>query len=325
MKLPRRHILRLAAGLATLPAATGFAAAQSYPSHAARLIVGFPPGGLGDVLARLIGQWLTENLGQAFVIENRPGAGTNIATEVVVKAAPDGYTLLWVTSSNAINATLYDSLNFNFIRDIAPVASVGANPYAVVVSPSFPAQTIAEFIAYAKANPGKLSMASSGVGALSHVAGEMFKIMTGIDMLHVPYRGSALALTDLIGGRVQVMFTPITSAIEQIRTGKLRPLAVTSATQLDVLPGIPTVSATVPGYEVREWTGVGAPKNTPPAIVDALNKAINAGLADPQMMSRLASLGAVPMPMTSAEFKTFVTDETEKWGKVIKQAGIKSN
>ena len=319
----RRRLLHLAAGAAALPALSRIVSAQSYPQHPVRLIVGFPPGGLGDILARLTGQWLTESLGQPFVIENRPGAGTNIATEAVVRSPADGSTLLWVTSSNAINATLYDNLNFNFIRDIAPVASVGGNPYAMVVGPSFPAETVAAFIAYAKANPGRISMASSGVGALSHVAGELFKIMTGVDMLHVPYRGSAPALIDLIGGRIQVMFTPIASAIEQIRTGQLRALAVTTATRLEVLPDVPTVTETVPGYEVREWTGIGVPHNTPAAIINTLNKAVNAGLSDPHNKARLADLGAVPMQMTSAEFGQFIAEETEKFAKVIKLAGIK--
>jgi tripartite-type tricarboxylate transporter receptor subunit TctC len=323
VKLLRRQFLRQAVAAAALPTLSRIASAQSYPSHPVRLIVGFPPGGLGDILARLMSQWLAEKLGQPFLVENRPGAGTNIATEVVVKAPPDGDTLLWVTSSNAINATLYANLNFNFVHDITPIASVGGNPYAVVVSPSFPAKTIPAFIAYAKANPGKISMASSGVGALSHIAGEMFKIMAGVDMLHVPYRGSALALTDLIGDRVQVMFTPITSAIEQIRTGKLHVLAVTTKTRLEVLPDAPTVNEFVPGYEVTEWTGIGAPAHTPGEIVGVLSQSINAGLADAGMKSRLASLGAFPMQMTPAQFGTFVADETAKWAEVIKAAGIK--
>ena len=324
MKLLRRQFLRLAAGAAALPAVSRFAWAQSYPSRPVRLIVGFPAGSSADIVARLMGQWLAARLGQPFVTENRAGAASNIATEAVVRAASDGYSLLWTTPANAISETFYDNLNFNFIRDIAPIAGVMSTPLVMVVNPSFPAKTVPEFIAYAKANPGKINMASGGNGGTPHVTGELFKMMTGVNMVHVPYRGDAPALIDLLGGQVQVMFGILPLSVEYIRVGKLRALAVTTATRSAALPDIPTVGEFVPGYEARLWHGVGAPKNTSNEIVDKLNKEINAGLADPNMKARLADLGAVPMPMTPAEFGKFMADETEKWAKVIRAAHIKA-
>ena len=323
MKLPRRKFLRLAAGAAALPAASSVAWAQSYPSRPVRLIVGFAAGGTGDITARLIGQWLSERLGQQFVIENRPGAGTNIATEAVVRATPDGYTLLMAGPSGAINATLYDKLNFNFIRDIAPVAGVVRQPSVIVVTPSVPATTVPEFIAYAKANPGKLSMASGGIGSPGHVSGELFKMMTGVNMAHVPYRGGAPALTDLLAGQVQVYFSPTPAAIEYIRAGKLRALAVTTAARSEALPEIPTVGEFVPGYEASSWQGIGAPKNTSAEIVEKLNKEVNAGLTDPKMKARFAELGNAVLPGSPADFGKLIAEETEKWGKVIRAANIK--
>jgi tripartite-type tricarboxylate transporter receptor subunit TctC len=299
------------------------ARAQTYPTRPVRLIVGFPAGGVGDILARLLGQWLSERLGQPFIIENRPGAATNMATEAVVRSPPDGYTLLWITAANAINATLYDKLNFNFIRDIAPVAGFVRGPGVMEVNPAVPAKSIPEFIAYAEANPGKINLASSGVGSLSHVAGELFKIMTGVDMLHVPYRGAAPALNDLIGGRVQVMILPIISSIEHIRAGRLRALGVTTATRLEVVPDVPTVGEFLPGYEVSDWTGIGVPKDAPPEIVDRLSTEISAALSDPKMKARLADLGSVLMPMSRTEFAKLIADESERWAKVVKSAGIK--
>ena len=323
MKLPRRHFLHLAAGAVALPVLPRIASALDYPTRPVRIIVGFPPGGTTDIFARLIGQWLSERLGQQFIIENRPGASANIATEAVVRAVPDGYTLLNDSVANAITATLYDKLSFNFIRDIAPVASIARVPLVMEVNPSVPARTVPEFIAYAKSNPGKLSMASPGNGTAGHVAGELFKMMTSIDMVHVPYRGGAPALTDLLGGRVQVIFDPMPETIEYIRAGKLRPLAVTTAARSEALPDIPTVGEFVPGYEANLWDGIGAPKNTPAEIIDKLNSEINAVLADPKMKARLADLGGAPMPMTPAEFGKYIADDTEKWAKVIKFAGIK--
>ena len=324
VKLPhRRKFLHLAAGAAALPAVSRIARAQAYPSRPVRIIVGFPAGGLSDVLARLMGQWLSERLGQPFVIENRPGAGGNIGAETVVKAAPDGYTLYLSSSPNAISATLYDNLNFNFIRDIAPVASISISPLVMEVNPSVPAKTVPEFIAYAKANPGKLNMASNGNGTTSHLAGELFKMMTGINMLHVPYRGAAPALTDLIGGQVQVMFDVMASSIEHIRAGKLRALAVTTATRSEALPDVPNVGEFLPGFEASAWQGVGVPKNTPTEIVDKLNKEINAGLADPKLRARLADLGGTVIGGSPADFGKLIADETEKWGKVIRAANIK--
>jgi tripartite-type tricarboxylate transporter receptor subunit TctC len=325
MKLPRRRFLHLAAGAAALPAVSSIAWAQVYPSRPVRIIVGFSPGGPQDILARLLGQWLSERLGQQFVIENRPGAAGNIAAEAVVRAPADGYTLLLIGPPNAINATLYEKLNFNFIRDIAPVASISREPNAMVVNPSVPAKTVPEFITYAKANPGKLSMASGGNGSAGQVAGELFKMMAGVNMVHVPYRGGAPAMTDLLGGQVQVYFGPMPSSIEYIKTGKLRALAVTTATRSEALPDIPTVGDFVPGYEASSVFGVGAPRNTPAEIVDKLNKDINAALADPKMKARLADLGGRALPGSPADFGKLIVEETEKWAKVVKFAGIKAD
>jgi tripartite-type tricarboxylate transporter receptor subunit TctC len=322
MKLPRRSFLRLAAGALTLPAASRFARAQSYPTRPVRIIVPFPAGQASDSIARLMGQWLSERLGQTFVVENRTGAGGNIATEAVVRAPPDGYTLLLVGLSNAINATLYQKLNFDFIRDIAPVASIGGGPYVMVVNPAVPAKTVAEFVAYAKTNPGKINMASSGNGALTHVFGELFKTMTGINLVHVPYRGGYVP--DLLAGQTQVVFGTIASCMQLISAGKLRALAVTTATRSPELPDIPTVGESVPGYEASAWYGVGAPRNTPTEVIDMLNKEINAAVADPDMKTRFAGLGVDLVSMTSAEFGKFIADETEKWGKVIRAANIKA-
>ena len=323
MKLPRRRFLQLGAGAAALPFAPHVARAQAYPSRPVRIIVGFPPGGPTDIAARPMGQWLSERLGQQFVIENRPGAGSNIGTEAVVRAPPDGYTLLLAYSSNAINATLYDKLNFNFIRDIAPVASISRETYVMAVQPSFPAKTVREFIAYAKANPGKINMASAGNGTPQHLSGELFKMMAGVTMIHVPYRGDAPALTDLLAGQVQLCFSGLVSSIEYIRTGKVRALAVTSAKPLEMVPDIPTVGDFVPGYEASGWQGIGAPKSTPTEIIEKLNKEINAALADPKMKQRLLDLGGVPMPLTPAAFGQLIADDTEKWAKVIRAANIK--
>jgi len=324
MKLPRRNFLHLAAGAAALPTISRVTWAQAYPSRPVRIIVPFAAAGAFDIMARLIGQWLSERLGQPFVIENRPGAGTNIGTETVVKAPPDGYTLLLAGTPNAINATLYEKLNFNFIRDIASVAGISRAPLVMAVHPSVPAKTVPEFIAYAKANPGKISMASAGIGAPSHVSGELFKMMAGVNVVHVPYRGAGPALVDLLAGQVQVGFPSMPSSIEYVRAGKLRALAVTSATRSDALPDIPTVGEFLPGYEASASYGIGAPKNTPAEIVDKLNEAINAGLADPTIKARLADLGGVPMPMSPAEFGKLIADETEKWAKVIRAANIKA-
>jgi tripartite-type tricarboxylate transporter receptor subunit TctC len=323
MKLPRRQFLHLAAGAAGLPALSRIAWAQTYPSRPVRIIVGFTAGGVNDTLARLIGQWLSERLGQPFIIENRPGAGGNVGTEAVVRSPADGYTLLLVQTPNAINATLYDKLNYNFIRDIAPVSSISLEPEVVVVNPSVPAKTVPEFIAYAKANPSQLNFASAGNGVAGHLAGELFKMMTGISMVHVPYRGGAPAVTDLLGGQVQVMFLVISASIEHIKAGKLRPLAVTSAARSEALPDVPTVGEFVPGYESSVWFGVGAPKNTPAEIVDKLNKEINTGLADPAIKARLDRLGITVFAGSPAGFGKFIAEETEKWGKVIRTANIK--
>jgi tripartite-type tricarboxylate transporter receptor subunit TctC len=322
MKLPRRNFLHLAAGAAALPAVSHVARAQAYPSRPVRIIVGFAPGGSGDITARLIGQWLSERLGQPFVIENRPGAGGNIGTEAVVRASPDGYTLLMVGSWNAINATLYEKLNF--IRDITAVAGIVRLPLVMVVHPSVPATTVPEFIAYAKSKPGKITMASPGMGLASHVAGELFKMMAGVDMVHVPYRGGGPALNDLLGGQVQVYFGTTVSSIGYIRAGRLRALGVTTATRSDVLPDIPTVGEFLPGYEASGWAGIGAPKTTPAEIVEKLNKEINAGLADPKIKARLADLGGTPVVGSPAEFGKFIVEETEKWAKVIRAANIKA-
>jgi tripartite-type tricarboxylate transporter receptor subunit TctC len=323
MKLARRQFLHLAAGAAALPAASRFAWAQAYPSRPVSIVVGYAAGGAADITARLVGQWLSERLGQPFIVESRPGAGTNIGAAAVVRAAPDGCTLLLASAANAINATLYDKLNFNFARDIAPVGGITSLSLVMVVNPSVPAKTVPEFIAYAKANPGKLNMASGGNGTPSHVAGELFKMMAAVDMTHVPYRGETPAIIDLIGGQAQVFFPTILSSLEQVRAGKLRALAVTSARRSDALPDLPIVSEFLPDYEAGSWFGIGAPKNTPAEIIDRLNRQINAGLADPKLKARLADLGGAPMPGTPAEFGNLVAAETEKWGKVVKFAGMK--
>jgi tripartite-type tricarboxylate transporter receptor subunit TctC len=323
LKLPRRKFLYLAAGAAALSAISRIAKAQAYPSRPVRIVVPYPPGGPNDILARLMGQWLSERLGQPVVIDNRPGGGSNIGTEAVVRAPPDGYTLLLLGSTNAVNATLYDKLNFNFIRDITPVGSIVRLSQVMLVHPSFPAKTVPEFIAYAKTNPGKINMASPGNGSTPHVAGELFKVMAAVDMVHVPYRGTAPALTDLLGGQVQVTFSVPLASIEYIRTGKLRALAVTSATRSEALPDVPTVGEFVPGYEASSWFGVGAPKITPIEIVDKLNKEINSGLADPKLRARLAELGATPMALSPVEFGKLIAADTDKWGEVIRTANIK--
>jgi tripartite-type tricarboxylate transporter receptor subunit TctC len=323
MKLPRRRFLHLAAGAAALPAVSRIAWAQTYPSRPVRIVVGFPPGGPTDFAARLIGQSLSERVGQQFVIENRPGAGSNIGTEAVVRAPPDGHTLLLAASANAINATLYDKLNFNFIRDIAPVAAINREPLVMLVNLSFPAKTVLEFIAYAKANPGKINMASAGNGTPSHVSGELFKMMTGVDMSHVPYRGTGPALADLLGGQVQAMFPGMSSSIEYVRAGKLRALAVTTASRSDALPDIPTVGDFIPGYEASTWAGIGTPKGTPAEIIDKLNKEINAGLVDPKVKARLANMGSTALPGSPADFGKLIAEETEKWAKVVKLSGAK--
>ena len=322
-KFPRRIFLKLAAGATVAPLAPNLAAALDYPTRPVRWINGFGPGGAPDVIARLLGQWLSQRLGQNFIIENRPGAGTNIATETVVRAPADGYTLLLVASPNMINAALYAHLPFDFVRDIAPVATIGRNPFVMVTAESFPAKTVAEFIAYAKANPGKINMTSTGTGNLTDFAGELFKMVAGVDMVHVPASTEMQAQSDLLTGRVQVMFDPIVSSIGYIKAGKLRALGVTSAARLPALPDVPTVSEAVPGYAVDGWLGVGAPKDTPAAIIEKLNAEIGAGLADPDIKARLVNLGFVPTAMTSAAFGKFIADETEKWAKVVKFAGVK--
>ena len=323
MKLARRKFLYLAASAAALSTPSRIAWGQAYPARPVRLIVGFPAGGVVDIVARLIGQWLSERLGQPFVIDNRPGAGGNIATEAVVRASSDGYTLLMVSLPHAINAALYEKLNFNFIRDIVPAASIMRAPGVMVINPSVPANTVPEFIAHVKANPGKINMASAGNGTTGHVFGELFKFMTRVNMVHVPYRGGVPAITDLLGGRVQVYFGPMAESIEHIRTGRLRPLAVTTAVRLEVLPDIPALAEFVPGYEASGWHGVGAPANTPREIVEKLNNEINAALADPKMKARLADLGGTVLAGSTAEFGKLIADETEKWAKVVKFSGLK--
>jgi len=323
VKLARRRFLHLAAGAAALPTASRFAWAQAYPSRPVRLIIGYPPGGSADITARLTGQWLSERLGQPVVIESRPGAATNLATEAVVRASPDGYTLLLVAPANAINATLYDKLSFDFLRDIVPVAGIIRFPNVVVVNPSLPIKTIPELIAYAKANPGKLNMASSGNGSTIHMSGELFKMLTGINMQHVPYRGGAPALTDMLSGQMQVMFDNIPTCAEHVKSGKLRGLAVTSTVRSEVLPDLPLVADFLPGYEASAWYGLAAPKGTPPDIVDRLNKAVNEILADPKTKARFTEIGAILLPGSAADFGKLVADETEKWGKVVKFAGAK--
>ena len=323
MRLSRRQFQHLAAGAAALPIAARTASAQSYPSRPVRWIVGYAPGGGNDIVARLMGQWFSDRLGQPFVIENRPGAATNMATEAVVHAAPDGYTLLLVGQPNAINATLYDTLSFNFIRDIAPVAGLMTVPNVMVIHPSFPAQTVLEFIAYAKAEPGKVNMASAGNGSAAHLAGELFNSMAGISMVHVPYRGQAPAIADLLAGQVQVLFATSPASIEYVRTGKLRALAVTTAVRAEALPDLPTVGEFVPGYEASAWYGIGGPRKTPNEIIEKLNKEANAGLADAKLKVRLADLGGTLIPGSPADFGRVIADETEKWGKVIRAANIK--
>jgi tripartite-type tricarboxylate transporter receptor subunit TctC len=324
MRLPdRRQFVRLAAGATALSAASRIARAHSYPSRPVRIIVGYAPGGTTDICARLIGQWLSERLGQPFIVENRPGAGSNVATEAAVHAPADGYTLLLATISNAINATLYDKLNFNFIRDIAPVAGVISVPNVMEVNPAVPAQTVPEFIAYAKANPGKVNFASGGVGSSTHVSGELFKMMTGVNMTHIPYRGTAPAVTDLIAGQVQVMFDNLPGSIEYIRAGNTRALAVTTTARSDELPNLPTVADFVPGYEVSAWFGVGAPKNTAKEIIDRLNEEINASFADAKMKARLTDRGGIALAGSPVDFGKLISDETEKWGKVVRLTNIK--
>jgi tripartite-type tricarboxylate transporter receptor subunit TctC len=323
MKFSRRQFLLAAGGAAALPSLSRFARAQTYPTRPVRIIVPFPPGGSSEIAVRLIGQWLSERLGQPFLIENRPGAGGNIGTEAAARAAPDGYTLLWATSPNAINATVYDKLNFNFIRDIAAVAGVMRVPNVMAVNPSVPAKTIPDFIAYAKANPGRINFASAGNGSTSHVAGELFKMITGVDMVHVPYRGGAPALTDLIGGQVQVMFVPTALSTAQVKAGKLRALAVTATARLEAMPDLPTVAEFVMGFEASLWLALGAPKNTPTEIVNRLNKEINSALADPKIRARLAEMDGTALALSPAECDKLIADETEKWGKVVKFAGIK--
>ncbi len=325
MKLPRRRFLQLAASAAALPAVSRMARAQSYPTRPVRIIVGYTVGGVSDILARLIGQTLSERLGQPFVVENRPGAGSNIATEVVVRAPPDGYTLLLVGVVNAINVTLFDDLNFNFIRDIAPVAIIGRSPLVMEVNPSVPARTVPEFIAYAKANPGRINMASAGTGGATHVAGELFKMMAGVNMLHVPYHGAGPALSDLLAGQVQVMFDNMASSIELIRSGRLRALAVTTTARSELLPDIPTISDFLPGYEAGGWNGIGAPKNSPTDIIEKLNGEIKAALAEPKIKAQLAALGNTGVPGSPAEFGKLIVEDTEKWAKVVKFSGAKPN
>ena len=325
MKLLRRKFLHLAAGAAALVAAPGTMWAQAYPARPVRLIVGFAPGGAADITARLIGQWLSERLGQQFIVENRPGAGTNIATDAVVRAAPDGYTLLLVSVANTVNATLYDKLNFNFIADIAPVAGLIRGPLVMDLNPSVPARTVPDFIAYAKANPGKINVASAGNGTPSHMALELLKMSTGLDLVHVPYRGAAPALTDLIAGQVELLFDNLPTSLEHIRAGKVRPLAVTTAARAAALPDVPAVSEFVPDYEVSSWFGIGAPRSTPAGIVETLNREINAGLADPKLAARITDMASVPLAMTQAEFGTHIARETEKWARVVKFSGAKAD
>jgi tripartite-type tricarboxylate transporter receptor subunit TctC len=321
MRASRRQWLRLSVGAAALTVLAEDASALDYPERPARIIVGFPAGTSSDIIARLIAQWLSQQLGQQFVVEDRPGAGTNIAADAVVHATPDGYTLLWVTQTNAINAALYDNLNFNFIRDIEPVASILRVPAVMMVNPSVPAKTVPEFIAYASANPGKINMSSPGSGSINHVAGEMFKMMAGVNLVHIPYRSSQFP--DLLAGQVQVTFNPLPSSLDFIRSGKLRALAVTSATRSDALPDVPTIGEFLPGYEATAWFGIGAPRNTPAEIVEKLNKTINAGLADPLFKTRLIDLGGAPAPSSPAGFTSFIASETEKWAKVVKFSGAK--
>jgi tripartite-type tricarboxylate transporter receptor subunit TctC len=324
MRLARRIFLSVAAGVAAAPIFARKAAALDYPTRPVHVVNGFAAGGQIDIFARLLGQWLAEQLGQSFIVDSRPGAATNIATEEVVHAAPDGYTLLWVTTANAINATLYGTLNFNVIRDIAPVASIDRFPLVMEVNPAFPAKTVPEFIAYAKANPGKINFGSGGVGSIQHVAGELFKFMAGVDMVHVPYRGAVPVLNDLLGGRVQATFSPIASSVGYIRSGQLRALAVTTVTRSQALPDVPTVAEFLPGYEAAAWDGIGAPHGTPAEVIDKLNRAYNAALADPAIMTKFLGFGGTPAPMSPVDFGQFIAAQTEKWAKVIKFANIKA-
>jgi tripartite-type tricarboxylate transporter receptor subunit TctC len=325
VKLPRRNFLHLAAGAATLPVLACMARAQAYPSRPVRIIIGFPAGTTADIIARLLGQWLSERLGQPFLIENRPGAGSTIATEVVVRAPADGHTLLLITSANPINTAVYDKLNYDFLRDIVPIAGISRGPLVMVVNPSIPAKTVPEFIAYAKANSGNVHFGSGGIGSLLQVSGELFKRMAGVDLVHVPFRGSAPAITALLGGQVQVVFDTMGPSIENIRAGKLRALAVTTMTRSEALPDTPIMSDFVPGYEAITLFGIGAPKNTPTEIVDKLNREINTGLADPNIKARFADLGSAPLVLSPADFGKLIAEETEKWGKVVKFTGIKAD
>jgi tripartite-type tricarboxylate transporter receptor subunit TctC len=325
MRLPRRRFLDLAASAAAVSVFPRFACAQSYPARPVRIILGFPAGGGGDIVARLIGQWLSEKLGQQFIVENRPGAASNIGTETVVKSSPDGYTLLLVTSANAVNATFYEKLNFDFIRDIVPVAAIVQLPLVMEVNPSFPAKTVSQFIAYAKANPGRINFASGGNGTPPHVAGELFNMLAGVKMLHVPYRGDSPAVTDLIGGQVQVYFGTLTGSIEYIKAGKLHALAVTPMHRSEALPDVPTISEFLPGFDANTWLGLGAPKNTAFEIVNKLNKEINAALADARIKARFADLGLTVTPGSPADFRKVIVDDTAKWAKVVKFAGLKAN
>ncbi len=324
MEFRRRTFVQLAAGAAALPAVSRVARADTYPSRPARIVVGFTAGGATDIQARLMGEWLSERLGQQYIVENKPGASGNIGTDTVAKAPADGYTLLQIVTPHAINSALYSNLGFDFMRDIAPVAYVARLAYVVVVNPSVPAKTIPELIAYAKANPGKINYGSAGQGTPQNISCELFKMMTGVDLLHVPYRGGALAINDLVSGHVQVIFAPVSEALQQIKTGKLRALAVTTATRLDVFPDVPPMADFVPGYEASGFAGIGVPKNTPPEIIDRLNKEINAGLADPKIKTRIVELGGTVVGGSSAEFSTVISEATEKWAKVIKFAGIKA-
>jgi tripartite-type tricarboxylate transporter receptor subunit TctC len=324
MKFPRRAFMHLAVGAAALPAVPRISRAQAYPSRPVRIVVGFPAGGATDIQARLMGEWLTDRLGQQFIVENKPGASGNIGTETVAKAPADGYTLLQVVTPHAINAALYTNLSFDFIRDIAPVICAARLAYVVVVNPSVPATTLPEFIAYAKANPGKINYGSAGQGTPQNIACELFKMMTGVNLVHVPYRGGAPAVADLISGHVQVIFAPVSESIQQIKAGKLRALAVTTAARLDVFPDLPTVGDFVPGYEASGFAGIGAPKNTPAEIIDMLNKELNAGLADSKIKARIVELGGTVLGGSPAAFATIISDATEKWAKVIKFAGVKA-
>ncbi len=324
MNVPRRRFFQLAAAAFVIPATARCALAEAYPSRPVRLLSGFAPAGGNDIIARLMGQWLTERLGQTFVIENRPGAGTNIAAELVINSPPDGYTLFVTNPSNAINATLYEKLNFNFMRDMLPVAGIAQAPSVLAINASVPARTVTEFIAHAKANPGRISMGSAGIGSTGHLAGELFKMMAGVNLIHVPYRGNAPALTDLMAGQIEVLFPSLGSSIEYVKAGKLRALAVTDATRSEAVPDLPTVAETLPGYQAASFYGIGAPRNTPAAVVEVLNTAVNAGLTDPKLKARLTDLGYLPLPGQPATFGKLIAEETEKWGKVIRFAGIKA-